>query len=75
MTDWWSILGGGAIIVLLVFIVCLPLICTIILGTYLATIRSNWYCLVEFRNLILDSVNVINYFFRKGKITIERGVL
>lgn len=38
MTDWWSILGGGAIIVLLVSIVCLPLICTIILGTYLATI-------------------------------------
>ena len=38
MTDWWSILGGGAIIVLLVFIVCLPLICAIVLGTYLATI-------------------------------------
>ena len=38
MTDLWSILGGGAIIVLLVFIVCLPLICTIVLGTYLATI-------------------------------------
>lgn len=38
MNDLWSILGGGAIIVLLVFIVCLPLICTIILGTYLATI-------------------------------------
>lgn len=38
MTDWWSILGGGAIIVLLVFIVCLPLICTIVLGTYLATL-------------------------------------
>lgn len=38
MTDWWSILGGGAIIVLLVFIVCLPLICTIVLGAYLATI-------------------------------------
>ena len=38
MTDWWSILGGGAIIVLLVFIVCLPLICTIILGTDLTTI-------------------------------------
>ena len=38
MTDWWSILGGGAIIVLLVFIVCLPLVCTIVLGTYLATL-------------------------------------
>lgn len=38
MTDWWSILGGGAIIVLLVSIVCLPLICTIVLGTYLATL-------------------------------------
>lgn len=38
MTDWWSILGVGATIVLLVFIVCLPLIWTIILGTYLATI-------------------------------------
>lgn len=38
MTDWWSILGRGAIIVLLVFIVCLLLICTIVLGTYLATL-------------------------------------
>lgn len=38
MTDWWSILGGGAIIVLLVFIGCLPLGCTIILGTYFATL-------------------------------------
>lgn len=38
MTDWWSILGGGAIIVLSVFIVCLPLGCTIILGTYFATL-------------------------------------
>ena len=38
MTDWWSILGGGVIIVLWVFIVCLPLICTSVLGTYLATI-------------------------------------
>lgn len=38
MTDWWSILGVGAIIVQLIFIVCLPLICTIVLGTYLATI-------------------------------------
>lgn len=25
MTDWWSILGGGAIILFLIFIVCLPL--------------------------------------------------
>lgn len=31
MTDWWSVLGGGAIIVLLVFIGCLPLICTSVL--------------------------------------------
>lgn len=38
MTDWWSILGGGAIILFLIFIVCSPLICTIVLGTYLATI-------------------------------------
>ena len=38
MSDWWSILCGGAIILFLIFIVCLPLICTIILGTYLATI-------------------------------------
>lgn len=38
MIDWWSVLGGGAIILFLVFIVCLPLICTIVLGTYLATL-------------------------------------
>lgn len=38
MSDWWNVLGGGAIIVLLVFIVCLPLICTIVLATYLATL-------------------------------------
>ena len=38
MSDLWSVLGGGAIIVFLVFIVCLPLICTIVLGTYLATL-------------------------------------
>lgn len=38
MTDCWSILGGIAIIVLLAFIVCLPVICTIVFGTYLATL-------------------------------------
>lgn len=38
MIDWWSILGGATIIVLLIFIVCAPLFCTIVLGTYLATL-------------------------------------
>lgn len=32
---------------------------------------TDWW---EFRNLILVSVNVINYFFKKGKITIGRRV-
>nr|DAZ36200.1 MAG TPA: hypothetical protein [Caudoviricetes sp.] len=38
MSDWWDILGGGVIILFLIFIVCLPLICTIVLGTYFATL-------------------------------------
>lgn len=38
MTDWGNVLGGGVIILFLIFIVCLPLVCTIILGTYLATL-------------------------------------
>lgn len=38
MSDWWNVLCGGVIILFLIFIVCLPLVCTIILGTYLATL-------------------------------------
>lgn len=38
MSNWWNILGGGVIILFLYIIVCLPLVCTIILGTYLATL-------------------------------------
>lgn len=38
MTDWWSILGGGAIILFFYCLFIIPLICTIVLGTYLATI-------------------------------------
>lgn len=38
MSDWWNVLGGGVIILFLIFIVCLPLVCTIIFGTYLATL-------------------------------------
>lgn len=38
MSNWWDILCGGVIILFLIFIVCLPLVCTIILGTYLATL-------------------------------------
>ena len=60
MTDWWSILGGGAITVLLVFIVCLPLICTIILGTYLATILGLtgvvWGSFVILFSIVLTSL-------------------
>lgn len=37
MTDWGNILSGGVIVLFWIFIVCLPLICTIVLGTYLAT--------------------------------------
>lgn len=44
MTDWWSILGGGAIIVLLVFIVCLPLICN--LATLLGLTGVVWWSFV-----------------------------
>lgn len=37
MTDWGNVLGWG-VVLFGIFIVCLPLICTIVLGTYLATI-------------------------------------
>lgn len=68
MTDWWSILCGGAIIVLLVFIVCLPLICVIVLGTYLATLLGLtgivWWSFVILFWIVLMSLIA---FLRKAK--------
>lgn len=68
MSDWWSILSRGAIIVLLVFIACLPLICTIILGTYLATILGLtgivWWSFVILFAIVLTSLIT---FFGKAK--------
>ena len=38
MMDGRDVLDKGVIILLLIIIVCLPLVCTIVLGTYLATL-------------------------------------
>lgn len=69
MTDWWSVLGGGAIILFLVFIVCLPLICTVVLGTYLATLLGLtgvvWWSFVILFWIILSSF--ITLLQRLGK--------
>lgn len=37
MTDWGNILSGGVIVLFCWIFIVLPLICTIVLGTYLAT--------------------------------------
>lgn len=55
MTDWWSILGGGAIIVLLVFIVCLPLLCTN-LATILGLTGIVWWSFVILFWIVLMSL-------------------
>ena len=51
MSDWWNILGGGVIILFLIFIVCLPLICTIVLGTYIV-----WWSFVILFWIVLMSL-------------------
>lgn len=38
MSDWLEIIGTSGIIVIGIFIILLPLICTIVLGTYIATL-------------------------------------
>lgn len=38
MSDWLEIIGVSGIIVIGIFIILLPLICTIVLGTYIATL-------------------------------------
>lgn len=37
MKDWLIILGGISVIIFILILLCVPLICTILLGTYLAT--------------------------------------
>lgn len=37
MKDWLTILGGISVIIFILILLFVPLICTIVLGTYLAT--------------------------------------
>ena len=64
MSDWWSVLGGGVIIVFLIFIVCLLLICTIVLGTYLATLLGLtgivwWSFVILFWIVLMSLINFL----------------
>lgn len=64
MTDWLSRLSLDAIfLLLLLFLIYLPLICTVVIGTYLATLLGLtgivWWSFVILFWIILSSVIVL----------------
>lgn len=60
MSDWLDVIGVGGLIVIGLFLVLLPLICTIVLGTYLATMLGLtglvWWCFVILFWIILSGL-------------------
>ena len=65
MSDWLEVIGVGGLIVIGLFLVLLPLICTIVLGTYLATMLGLtglvWWCFVILFWIILSGlITMIN---------------
>lgn len=58
--DWLEILGAGGIIVFMILLILLPLICTIVLGTYIATMLGLtglvWWAFVILFWLILGGL-------------------
>ena len=60
MSDWLDVIGVGGLIVIGLFLVLLPLICTLVLGTYLATMLGLtglvWWCFVILFWIILSGL-------------------
>jgi hypothetical protein len=58
MSDWLEVIGVSGLIVIGLFLVLLPLICTIVLGTYIATMLGLtglvWWCFVILFWMILS---------------------
>ena len=58
MSDWLEVIGVSGLIVIGLFLVLLPLICTIVLGTYIATAIGLsglvWWCFVILFWMILS---------------------